>query len=199
MLKIGLTGGIASGKSAAAQRFAALGVPVIDADELAREAVAPGSDGLQAAINAFGTDILAADGSLDRRRMRRRVFADPEERRRLEAIVHPRVRTLLDVRLAALQAPYAIVAVPLLVESGLAAEMDRVLVIDVPEELQIHRLMERDGETEARARHMLETQASRSERLAAADDVIVNDGTLAQLDASVQRQHRRYLTLAGAR
>lgn len=198
MLKIGLTGGIASGKSAAAQRFAALGIPVIDADELAREAVAPGSDGLQAVVEAFGPDILAGDGSLDRRRMRRQVFEDPGARRRLEAIVHPLVRTLLDERLATQQAPYTIVAVPLLVESGLAEAMDRVLVVDAPEELQIRRLMERDGETETGARRMLEAQASRSERLAAADDVIINDGTLEQLDTSVRDQHRRYLALAGA-
>jgi len=197
MLKIGLTGGVASGKSAAARRFAALGVPVVDADDLAREAVAPGSDGLRAVVEAFGPDILAADGSLDRRRMRQRVFGDSGARRRLEAIVHPRVRVLLDDRLAALQAPYAIVAVPLLVESGLAAEMDRVLVVDAPEQLQIRRLMERDGETESGAQRMLEAQAGRSERLAAADDIIVNDGTLEQLDASVRHQHRRYLALAG--
>lgn len=199
MLKIGLTGGIASGKSEAARRFAALRVPVIDADQLAREAVAPGTAGLQAIVTEFGEEVLRSDGTLDRRALRDRVFADAASRRRLEAIVHPRVRALLDARLDAAEAPYVLVMAPLLVESGLAREMDRVLVVDVPEATQLQRLTARDGESEVGARRILAAQARRSERLEAADDVIVNDADLAELDAAVQRLHRRYLELAAGR
>ncbi|MGH8224776.1 MAG: dephospho-CoA kinase [Gammaproteobacteria bacterium] len=193
MLTIGLTGGIASGKSAAAHAFAALGVPVIDTDELAREALAPGSKGLARAIETFGREYLDADGSLDRARLRRRVFADPEARKALEAIVHPRVRELLAERLTALHAPYAIVVVPLLVEAGMAKEMDRVLVVDCPEALQVERLMARDGETEASARAMIAAQAPRKLRLAASDDVIENDAGLDHLAAQVRTLHESYL------
>jgi len=199
VLKIGLTGGIASGKSEAARRFAALGVPVIDADQLAREAVAPGTAGLQAIVTEFGEEVLRSDGTLDRRALRDRVFADAASRRRLEAIVHPRVRALLDARLDAAEAPYVLVMAPLLVEAGLAREMDRVLVVDVPEATQLQRLTARDGESEVGARRILAAQARRSERLEAADDVIVNDADLAELDAAVQRLHRRYLELAAGR
>jgi len=199
VLKIGLTGGIASGKSEAARRFAALRVPVIDADQLAREAVAPGTAGLQAIVTEFGEEVLRSDGTLDRRALRDRVFADAASRRRLEAIVHPRVRALLDARLDAAEAPYVLVMAPLLVESGLAREMDRVLVVDVPEATQLQRLTARDGESEVGARRILAAQARRSERLEAADDVIVNDADLAELDAAVQRLHRRYLELAAGR
>lgn len=198
MLKIGLTGGIASGKSETARRFAALGVPVLDADEIARKAVAPGSDGLAAIVAAFGRDVLGPDGALDRRALREQVFADPVARRRLESIVHPRVRSMLDARLARLEGPYALIVAPLLVESGLAREMDRVLVVDCPERLQISRLAARDGESADGARAMLEAQAPRRERLAAADDVIENDGPLEHLDAEVRLLHARYLALADA-
>lgn len=198
MLKVGLTGGIASGKSAVARFFSALGVPVIDTDELAREAVAPGTPGLRAVIEAFGRTVLDPHGALDRRTMRKRVFADPAARKRLEAIVHPEVRRLLAERLASLQAPYVLIVVPLLVESGLAREMDRVLVVDCPELLQIDRLAARDGETLAEARNMLAAQATRSQRLACADDVITNDAGLDALEVAVGDLHRRYLTLAQA-
>lgn len=193
---VGLTGGAASGKSEAARMFAALGVPVVDADELAREAVAPGSAGLERVVAAFGPDVLDAGGALDRAAMRRRVFASAADRHRLEAIVHPEVRRRLAERLAALDAPYAVVMAPLLVESGLADEMDRVLVIDCPEALQIERLMARDGENAAGARRMLAAQAPRGERLAAADDVIVNDATPERLGERVRALHARYLEAA---
>lgn len=197
MLTIGLTGGIASGKSETARCFAALDVPVVDADALAREAVAAGSEGLAEVVTVFGRDVLAPDGTLDRRVLRRRIFADAAERRRLEAIVHPRVRAALTARLARLTTPYAVVVVPLLVESGLAEEMDRVLVVDCPEALQISRLLARDGESVTDARAILAAQIPRARRLAAADDVIVNDGTLQALEAAVTELHGRYLALAG--
>ncbi|MGH8224579.1 MAG: dephospho-CoA kinase [Gammaproteobacteria bacterium] len=193
MLTVGLTGGIASGKSAAAHAFAVLGVPVIDTDELAREVLAPGSEGFVRAIEIFGRESLDTDGSLNRARLRRQIFADPEARKALEAIVHPRVRELLAERLAAIHAPYAIVVVPLLVEADMAKEMDRVLVVDCPEALQVERLMARDGETEANARAMIAAQAPRKLRLAAADDVIENDGGLDRLAAQVRTLHESYL------
>lgn len=198
MLKIGLTGGIASGKTETARRFAALGVPVLDADEIARAVVAPGCEALAAVVAAFGRGVLRPDGTLDRRALRARVFADPGDRKRLEAIVHPRVRAVLETRLAQVKAPYAVIVAPLLVESGLAGEMDRVLVVDCPESLQISRLVARDGESPATAHAMLAAQATRDQRLAAAADVIVNDGGPERLDDAVRGLHARYLALAQA-
>lgn len=198
MLRIGLTGGIASGKSTAAGFFAELGVPVIDTDELAREALAPGSEALAAVFAAFGPGIRGPDGGLDRRALRARIFAEPADRRRLEAIVHPQVRTLLAARLRELDAPYALVVVPLLVESGLAAEMDRVVVVDCPEEVQIERLAARDGESVGTARRMLAAQSGRERRLAAADDVLENTAGPEDLKRGVTALHRRYLALAQA-
>ncbi len=197
---VGLTGGIASGKSEAARRFAALGAFVADADVAAREAVAPGSEGLADVVAAFGADALAADGSLDRAAMRRRVFEDAAARRRLEAIVHPRVRTRLREECERSPAPYAIAAIPLLAEGGGRMAypwLDRVLVVDVAEDVQAARIVRRDGADAELARRMIAAQASRRERLAIADDVLVNDGALDALDAHVAALHRQYLALAG--
>lgn len=196
MFTVALTGGAASGKSEAARAFAALGVPVIDTDELAHEVLAPGSEGLARMVENFGRDYLDADGALDRARLRRRVFADPEARKALEAIVHPRVRTLLDERIATVHAPYAIVIVPLLIETGMANAMDRVLVVDCPEALQIARLEARDGETEAGARAIVAAQANRDARLDAADDIIENDADLDRLKTQVRKLHETYLRLS---
>ncbi|MDN5864181.1 MAG: dephospho-CoA kinase [Gammaproteobacteria bacterium] len=196
MLKVGLTGGIASGKSAVANAFAAQGAPVIDTDVLAREATAPGSAGLRALVQAFGEEYVDAAGKLDRGRLRRRVFASPEDRKRLESIVHPLVIERLRGQLAKLDAVYVVIAVPLLVETGMHHDMDRVLVVDCPAAVQIERLRARDGESEESARAILATQADRASRLAAADDVIVNDGSLERLRAEVRRLHERYLDLA---
>ncbi|MGH8275029.1 MAG: dephospho-CoA kinase [Gammaproteobacteria bacterium] len=192
MLKIGLTGGIASGKSEAARAFADLDVPVLDTDELAREATAPGSAGLAAIVAAFGREFLAADGKLDRKKLRVLVFRDATARKRLEQILHPRVRMLLEERLAALASPYVIIVVPLLIETDMTKEVDRVLVVDCPETAQIARLRARDGETGASARAILAAQANRAERLAAADDVIANDADLDKLVSEVRRLHQRY-------
>mgnify|MGYP001241812978 FL=1 len=196
---IGLTGGVASGKSAVAARFEALGVVVADADVAAREAVAVGSPGLAEVVEAFGPEVLAADGSLDRAAMRRRVFNDDAQRLKLEGIVHPRVRAALSE--ACKQAPgtYAVAAIPRLAEGGGREAypwLQRILVVDVPREVQLKRLLARDGIDQALAERMIEVQATREERLAIADDVIVNDGPIDALDAHVAALDRRYRALA---
>ena len=197
---IGLTGGIASGKSEVSRRFEALAIVVADADVAARAALAPGSEGLAETVAAFGRDILAADGSLDRAAMRRRVFSDPDARRRLEAIVHPRVRAMLAAQCASAASPYAIAAIPLLAEVGGRGAypwLSRILVVDVPAAVQMERLQRRDGIDASLAAGMLAAQATRRERLAIADDVIANDGALDALDAQVAALDRRYRALAG--
>ena len=195
-LRIGLTGGIASGKSAVASAFAGLGVPIVDTDRIARAVVEPGQPALAAVEREFGAEVLGPDGRLDRRRLRALVFADAGRRQRLEAILHPQIRAAMTAAIEAATAPYVVVAVPLLVESGQRAAFDRVLVVDCPPEVQLARLIARDGETVAGARAILAAQAGRDARLAAADDVLENSGSLADLDAAVQRLHRRYLALA---
>jgi dephospho-CoA kinase len=196
MLRIGLTGGIGAGKSTVEALFAARGVAAVDADALARELVEPGQPALAAIVEAFGEEVLDGEGRLDRARMRERVFADPAGRRRLETILHPRVRARMAARAAQLTDPYCILSIPLLVESGQRDLVHRVLVVDVPEPLQIQRVCRRSGLTEAQARAIVAAQASRAERLAAADDIIVNDAGLDRLEAQVERLHRRYLALA---
>ena len=195
-LVVALTGGVAAGKSAVTRRFEALGVPVHDADVAAREVIAPGSEGLAEVVSAFGADVLDDRGQLDRPSMRRRVFADPAARRRLEAIIHPRVRAWLRERALTDSKPYCLLAIPLLAEN--IAEyrwVDRVLVVDVPESVQLARLIARDGVDETLARRMIEQQASRADRLALADDVIDNRGDESSLDQAVAQLHRRYLAL----
>jgi dephospho-CoA kinase len=195
--RIGLTGGIASGKTAAARLFAALGVPVIDADELARETVAPGTPVLAQIAERFGPTIIARDGTLDRRALRDIVFTDPAARADLEALTHPAILAAMEHRSARAGGSYQILVIPLLAEKkGRTATVDRVLVVDCDEELQIRRLQARDGSTLEQARAMLAAQASRAERLRIADDVIVNDGDLATLRDRVLDLHARYQRLA---
>ena len=198
MIIIGLTGGIGSGKSTVAGYFAQHGIPVIDADQLARELVAPGSPALNEVIDVFGPTVLLPDGSLDRHQLRRRVFADPVQKHRLEAILHPRVYTELRCRTQALRTPYCIWVVPLLLETGGTALVDRVLVIDAPESLQRQRVLRRAGMDETTLEAILSSQVKRPERLSAADDVIVNNSDLNQLQQQVTALHHRYLDLAGA-
>ncbi len=195
-LRIGLTGGIASGKSTVAQRFAELGVPVIDADESARIVVAPGSPGLAEVIGKFGENLLTADGALDRRSLRNLIFSDPRRRRELEAILHPLIRADIERRASVASGPYLVMAIPLLIEGGGRQHVDRVLVVDVDEEVQLERLMARDGSTPEEARAILAAQASRASRLKDADDVVPNEGTLAELRRAVDQLHQRYLDLA---
>ncbi|MBN8922606.1 MAG: dephospho-CoA kinase [Rhodanobacter sp. 68-29] len=197
---VALTGGIAAGKSAVTRRFAALGVPVHDADVAAREVIAPGSEGLAAVVAAFGDEVLDAEGGLDRPAMRRRVFADPAARHRLEAIIHPRVRHWLHERALADTTPYCLLAIPLLVENIAHYRwVDRILLVDAPVEQQLARLIARDAIDEALARRMLAQQARREERLAPAHDVIDNSGDEDALDAAVLALHQRYLALAATR
>ena len=195
---IGLTGGVASGKSAVAARFQALGVTVADADVAAREAVAVGSAGLAEVVAAFGADVLGPDGALDRAAMRRRVFNDDAQRLKLEAIVHPLVRQLVRQACETAPGPYAIAAIPLLAEAGREAYpwLHRILVVDVPREVQLERLLARDGIDVALAERMIAVQATRQQRLAIADDIIINDGPLEALGEHVAALHRRYRTLA---
>ena len=182
-----LTGGVASGKSTVAERFSALGVPVFDADIAAREVVAPGSDGFNAVIGEFGLDAMADDGSLDRAWLRRKVFADPQVRKRLEAILHPRIKTWLKARVEASDADLALLVIPLLAETWPDYDwVDCVLVVDVPEAVQVERLMRRDGVDENLAQKMLSAQASREQRLALADDVIDNTTDPSTLDTRVR-------------
>lgn len=194
---VGLTGGIGSGKSAAADAFAALGVSVVDTDAIAHELTAPGGAAMPGLVAAFGAEVAAVDGALDRARMRRLVFADPAARERLEAILHPLIRTLSAERCRLALSPYVILAVPLLVESGTYRERcDRIVAVDCPEGLQISRVMARNGLAEAEVRAIMATQASRGERLAVADDVITNDHDLANLEKQVGELHRKYLQLS---
>ena len=206
---VGLTGGVASGKSEVARRFEALGIVVADADLAARDAVAVGSDGLAEVVAAFGAEVLDAGGALDRPAMRRRVFADDEARATLEAIVHPRVRELLRRQCALALGPYAIAAIPLLAEalplpgmSGGGREaypwLQRVLVVDVPVAVQHARLLARDGIDEGLAERMIAAQATRAQRLAIADDVIVNDGAVEALQPHVEALDALYRALARA-
>jgi dephospho-CoA kinase len=195
-LRIGLTGGIASGKSSVAQRFIELGVPVIDADEAARAVVAPGKPGLAQVIKRFGTGMLSANGELDRRALRNLIFSDPVSRRDLEAILHPLIRADMEQRAAAAVGPYVVMAIPLLVEGGARDRVDRILVVDVDEAVQVQRVMARDGCSMEQAREILASQASREARLELADDVLLNTGSVTELRQGVDRLHERYLRLA---
>lgn len=198
-MTVALTGGIAAGKSTVTRRFQALGVPVHDADVAARAVVEPGTEGLQAVVAAFGDGVLDATGRLDRRAMRQRVFTDPAARKTLEAIIHPRVREWLQARTTHELASYCVLAIPLLAENLAHYRwVDRVLVVDATESLQLSRLTRRDGIDLTLARQMLAQQTSRSERLAIADDVIDNSGDEAALAAAVTALHQRYLAYAAA-
>jgi dephospho-CoA kinase len=195
--RVGLTGGIASGKSTVAALFEALGVPVIDTDEIARAVVAPGEPLLRKIADRFGAGVLAADGSLDRRALRNVVFADAAARAELEELLHPAIWSETERRSAVAGGPYQVIAIPLLVETGNRRRLDRVLVVDCPEALQLRRVQVRDGSTLEQARAILASQTSREQRLAAADDVIVNDGDVAHLRDQVEPLHAKYLRLAG--
>jgi len=198
-LVIGLTGGIASGKSTVGNRFIELGVPLLDGDHVAREVVAPPSPALAAIAGRFGPEYLQADGTLDRRRLRERVFAEPAARRELEAITHPLIRQRIIAWRDSQTASYCILSVAILVESGMHQLVDRILVVDVPQATQLERLVTRDGIAEPLAQQMIAAQASRTERLARADDVIDNTRPALHLAAQVDRLHRLYLQLAAGK
>lgn len=193
---VGLTGGIGSGKTAVSDRFQALGVHVVDGDLASRAVLAPGQPAVRAVAEHFGREVLNDDGSLDRAALRRRVFADEDDRRWLEALTHPLIGEWLRDQLAAGTSPYCLLVNPILIESGQASRCHRVLVVDAPESAQVERTMDRDGNSEAQVRAIMAAQVDRQRRLAAADDVIVNDRDLAHLDAEVARLHEKYLALA---
>ena len=196
---VGLTGGIGSGKSAAADEFARLGAAVVDTDAIAHELTGPGGKAMPEIRRIFGADVVAASGAMDRARMRERVFADPQAKKALEGLLHPMIRDESRQRIAAAAAPYVVHVVPLLIESAdYRARVDRVLVVDCPEELQLARVRARSGLPDAQVQAILASQATRAERLAAADDVIDNRGTLDALHEQVATLHRRYLAYAQA-
>lgn len=199
MLIVALTGGVGSGKSTVAAMFSKLGTPVIDADEIAHSLTAPGSPVLDLVSAAFGAGVLDADGRLDRATMRSLVFSDASARARLESILHPRIRSEMQRQLAMLSAPYAVLEIPLLFETGQTDIADLILVVDLPESEQIRRVRIRSGLAPEEIRRIMDSQASRSERLAGADDIIDNNGGLQAVEGQVQSLHRRYLDLAGAR
>jgi len=195
---LGLTGGIGSGKSAAAERFAELGVHVVDADQVARSVVEPGSAALAQIVDRFGGPILASSGELNRAALRERIFTSVEDRHWLERLLHPLIRQEIWASLSRAESPYAVLVSPLLVESRQHEQVDRVLVIDVPEDLQLQRVLARDQVSEDQVRAILAAQARREDRLRHANDVLVNDRDLSWLRQEVDRLHDRYLQLRGA-
>jgi dephospho-CoA kinase len=196
--RVALTGGIASGKSTVANLFAELGIPLIDTDVIAREVVEPGRPALAAIVAAFGPGVLDAQGCLDRRRMRERIFADPTAKQGLEAILHPAIRAEMERQSRVAGGPYQVLVIPLLAESGRRDHVDRVLLVDVPEALQVQRLALRDGVSREQAEAALNAQATRAERLAIADDVIQNSGRVDELKQQVRALHEKYVRLATA-
>jgi dephospho-CoA kinase len=194
---VGLTGGIGSGKSAAADRFAAHGITVVDTDEIAHRVTRPGGSAIDAIRAAFGAGFIDDSGALDRSRMRAAVFSDPGSKARLEGILHPMIRSIAFAEARAAGSPYAVLVVPLLLESGAyASVVDRILVIDVDESVQVERTMRRSNIPESQVRAIMANQASRADRLAAASDVIRNDGDLEHLQRQVDKLHLEYLALA---
>jgi dephospho-CoA kinase len=195
---VGLTGGIGSGKSTVSDLFAELGVDVIDTDEIARALTGSGQPAVAKIARHFGPDLVASNGSLNRDRMREVVFSDPDARQALQNILHPLIREEVQRRLSLVKKPYALVVVPLLVESRNYKFTDRIVVVDCKEDQQIERVMERSGLSRKQVRAIMDSQASRSERLAAADDIVHNEGGIAALRAQVEKLHQKFLTLAGS-
>jgi len=196
VFRVGLTGGIASGKSTAAGFFGALGIPVLDSDQIARDVVEPGQPPLERLIERFGPSILTADGHLDRPALRNIVFSDPKARADLEALTHPAIGAAMEAQSSAAGGPYQILVIPLLIEKNLVSHVDRVLVVDCEEALQLRRLRERDGTKGPDARAILNAQTTRAARLKAADDVINNDAAKSAVQTQVAALHARYLEFA---
>jgi dephospho-CoA kinase len=196
MFVVGITGGIGSGKSAVSDRFKCLGIKIVDADIASREVVKPGQPALLAIRDHFGSELIQADGTLDRAALRARVFADPNERKWLERLLHPSINAYLAQELASAESPYAVLVSPLLVETTQIRLVDRVLVVDVPEQTQIERTMARDSNSELQVKAIMAAQASRAARLEKAHDVVTNDAGFDALDKVVAELHQRYLELA---
>ena len=198
-LVVGLTGGIGSGKSAAADEFSRLGATVVDTDAIAHELTGPGGAAVPEVRRLFGRAFVDASGAMERKRMRDLVFSDPEEKARLEALLHPMIRAESERCIASATGPYVVHVVPLLIESpDYRARVGRVLVVDCPEELQVARVRQRSGLPEAEIRRIIASQIQREKKLAAADDVIDNSGSIAALQQQVRRLHENYLARAKA-
>ncbi len=195
MLKIGLTGGIGCGKSTVCKIFSDLGVPIIDTDALARQAVTPGSECLNRLVQNFGNDILLTDGILDRKKLRDIVFTDNQKLKELESIVHPEIRRLLRQQLNTISSPYVIIAIPLLIEKSWNNDVDRILVVDCSEESQTARASSRDNRQPSDIQKIMDAQATRQQRLAVADDVIHNDTDLDSVYRQVEKLHLYYTQL----
>ncbi len=196
MFVVGLTGGIGSGKSAVSERFQRLGIKIVDADIASREVVKRGEPALASIADHFGADVIQADGTLDRAQLRALVFANPDERKWLERLLHPLINTYLERELTNAESPYAMLVSPLLMESGQARLAHRILVVDVPEQVQLERTMARDANDAAQVKAIMAAQSDRTARLARADDVISNDASFDVLNARVAALHQRYLELA---
>jgi len=197
MFIVGVTGGIGCGKSAVTDRFAALGVPVIDADRVARTVVEPGQPALVEIVEQFGAAALNADGTLNRAWLREAIFADPQAKTTLEQILHPRIRAEMHHQLEQFDTAYAIFSIPLLFETGQDKHVNRILVVDCPPELQLSRVTRRDQTGEAQTKAIIASQIAREQRLAKADDIIDNSGSLDDLQEAIEQLHRKYLILAG--
>jgi dephospho-CoA kinase len=194
-----LTGGIASGKTAVSDLFAQRGVPVIDTDRIAHEIVEPGRPALKRIARTFGLEFLGADGRLDRKKMRNAIFSSPQQKNRLESILHPVIASEVDQRIAQVDQPWCILVIPLLAQTGLFSWIDRVLVVDVEESVQMERVMARDKISRKQAQSILDAQTSRKQRLALADDVLDNSESLEQLEIKVDKLYRKYSALAKKR
>jgi dephospho-CoA kinase len=195
-LVVGLTGGIGSGKSTVSAIFESLGVPVIDADQLAHQLVAPGQAALDEIRKTFGERCITPDGHLDRALIRQRVFSNSDEKQKLESILHPRIRNRIVAWIAGLESPYCIVVIPLLLETGQTDLVDRILVVDIPENEQLTRVAARDGLTHNAVLAIMDSQTDRETRLAAADDVIANSSDIASLESRVRTLHSYYLEIS---
>ena len=194
-LVVGLTGGIGSGKTTVANGFSALGVPVIDTDVLARELVEPGQPALDEIISTFGTEVTTADGRLDRNYMRQLIFTDPARKTQLEAILHPKIRQRIRTLLADIRSAYCIVVIPLLFETRQTDLVDRILVVDSPEKEQLTRVAARDSLSDNAIMAIINSQTHRNTRLAAADDIIVNDRGMSELTGHIQKLHSYYMDI----
>ncbi|MDH5472029.1 MAG: dephospho-CoA kinase [Gammaproteobacteria bacterium] len=196
MLVIGLTGGIGSGKSTVAELFRKRKIPIIDTDILARELVRPGQPALNEIIQTFGDTVIHKNGELDRQTLARLTFQNESARKKLEAILHPKIRQLMTEQINSVSAPYVIAVIPLLIEAGQTDLVNHILLVDCPEEIQIHRVKQRDNRDEQQIREILNAQASRQTKIAMADDIIENQGELSDLDAKIEKLHQKYLLMS---